>query len=245
MNGGIKYSSNFLHSVNPELERRKNEEKIQDNFDLTSAQILFCGDGRSPAVRINSEVKAIVSAKKKIGVSKKKGEPIYEDELLGIKEIKLTDDDDPNCGHATLLRLHNVWFIFFDFRYNKARSLKHLKAAEEFYETADFAFNNGYWNAFADNLFSATELIVKSTLLSFADRKFVKKTRHKDIKSKYNGFAKLGNVKPTHNKTFNKLYGLRAQARYLKKEVSFSEEEGRELLDIVKEMLENSLNRIK
>lgn len=231
--------------VLPEIQRRKQQGELKGSFDLKAAQILFFGDGRKPIVRINSEVKAIATVKKKAGISRQAGELVYEHELEAINGIKLTEEEDPNCGHAILLRLNNIWYIFFDFRYNKAHSLKCLETAREFYEIAKFAFKQKHLKPFADNLFSAAELIVKSTLLSFPNPKFVKKTSHTDIQMKYNRFAKLGNVKSTYRETFNKLSGLRIDARYLKKEITVTEEEGQKLLDIVKEMLENGFTRIK
>jgi len=58
---------------------------------LRSAQILFFGDGRANEVRINSEVKGVFTAKKKKGITKKEGDPVYEHDLLGITKIKLID----------------------------------------------------------------------------------------------------------------------------------------------------------
>jgi len=44
--------------VLPEIERRKKEGQLEQNYDLTRAQIIFYGDGRTPVVRLNSEVLA-------------------------------------------------------------------------------------------------------------------------------------------------------------------------------------------
>jgi len=226
--------------VTPEVRRRQEIDELARPLDLRAAQIIFFPDGKEPQVRINSEVRAIGKAKLKPGISKKAGEPIFEHEVEGLEEINLTEGDDPNCGHATLIRIADRWIITFDFRYNKALSRKHIETAKEFHESAEFSFNQKNWVSFIDNLFSAAELTAKSILLSMPDRKFSQKARHRDIQTKYNRFADLGNVTPVYRETLNKLYGLRDRARYLKGDVTISEVEARNLLDIVEKMIEDA-----
>ena len=226
--------------VTPEVKRRQETGELDKHLDLRAAQIIFFPDGRKPQLRINSEVKAIGKMKLKTGISKKAGEPIFEHELEGLEEINLTEEDDSDCGHATLLRIGGRWIIAFDFRYNKALSKCHIEAAEQFYKAAEFSLNKKNWLSFIDNLFSAAELLAKSILLSMPDPKFRKKTTHKAIQNRYNRFANLGNVEAVYSKTFNKLSSLRDRARYLKEDISISEEEARRLLVIIKNMMENA-----
>lgn len=231
--------------VTPEIRRRQEAGELQKPLDLRAAQIVFFPNGRKPQVRINSEVRAIGKVKLKAGVSKKAGEPIFEHEVGGLKEIYLTEQDDPDCGHATLLRIADRWIIAFDFRYNKALSGRHIETAKQFYASAKFSFDKKNWVSFIDNLYSATELIAKSILLSMPDPKFRKKATHKAIQMRYNRFADLGNVKAVYRETFNKLYGLRPRARYLKVDISIPEEEARSLLDTVKTMIEDASRRMR
>lgn len=231
--------------VTPEIKRRQETDDLGQSLDLRAAQIIFFPDGRKPQVRVNSEIKAIWDVKLKQGISKKAGEPILDDELEGLGEINLTEEDGLDCGHTTLLRIGDRWIIAFDFRYDKALSKKHIETAEQFYESADFSFNRGNWSSYIDNLFSAAELSVKSILLSMMpDPKFRKKASHNSIRIKYNRFADLGNVEVNHRKTFNKLSGLRDNARYLKEEISISEDEARRYLNVVKNMIEDARRRI-
>lgn len=230
--------------ITPEVQRRQETGELDKPLDLRAAQIIFFPDGKKPVVRINSEVKAIGKVKLKQGISKKAGEDIFEHEVEGLKEINLTENDDPDCAHATLRRIGNSWIIAFDFRYNKALSRKHLEMAKQFCEAAEFSFNQRNWAPFIDNLFSAAELTAKSTLLSMPDSKFREKTGHKGIQMKYNRFADLGNVEPVYRETFNKLSGLRNRARYLKGDITISEDEARNLLDIVEKMVEDAFRQI-
>lgn len=231
----------------PEIKRRQETGELDTPFDLRSAQIIFFPDGRKPHVRINSEVKARLEVKLKPGISKKAGEVIFGHEVEGLKEINLTEEDDPDCGHATLIRTGNSnrWEIAFDFRYNKALSKKHIETAKQFYEAAMFSFNQASWAPFIDNLFSAAELSAKSILLSMSGSEFRKKASHKAIQIRYNRFADLGNVEAIYSATFNKLSGLRDRARYLKGDISVSEDEARGLLDNVGNMIEDASRRIE
>jgi uncharacterized protein (UPF0332 family) len=231
--------------VTPELQRRQNAGELPKPLDLRVAQIIFYPDGRKPQVRINCEVKAIGKVKLKSGISKKVGEPIYEHEVEGLEKINLSEGDDPDCGHATLVRVENRWIIAFDFRYNKALSKKHIETAQQFFESAEFSFKQKNWSPFIDNLFSAAELSVKAILLSMSDPKFRKKATHNAIQTRYNRFADLGNVEAVYKNTFNKLSSLRVRARYLKENFSISEEEARTFLNTIRNMIEDATLRIK
>lgn len=231
--------------VTPDIQRRQNIDELPKPLDLRAAQIIFYPDGRKPQVRINSEVKAIREVKLKNGLSKKAGEPIYAHEIEGLGKINLSEEDDPDCGHATLVRIGNSWTIAFDFRYNKALSKKHIETAQQFFESAEFSFKKKNWSPFIDNLFSASELLVKAILFSKPDPKFMKKATHAAIQTRYNKFADLGNVKVEYKNTFNKLSGLRDRARYLKGNFSISEEEASVFLDTIRNMIGDANLRIK
>jgi uncharacterized protein (UPF0332 family) len=244
-----KFSENLLNQlfelfVLPELRTRKETGKLEDPFNLHRAQVIFYPDGRKTQIRINSEVKAIAYMKLKSGISKNKGDPIYEHEIEGIDPFQLTDEDDPDCGHATLVKIANSWIIAFDFRYNKALAKKHIDTAKQFYESAEFSYKQKNSASCLDNLFSAAELASKAVLLLIPDPKFRKKTTHGGIQLKYNRFADLGNVKPEFREALNKLSGLRVRARY-HGDVPISEEEIQRLLENVKKMITDATNRIE
>lgn len=231
--------------VAPEISRRQRAGELDKSFTLRAAQIIFFPDGKSPQVRINSEIRAIGKVKLKPGISKKVGEDIFEHEVEGLDQVNLTEEDDPDCGHATLVRIGNSWIISFDFRYNKAFSAKHIETARQFWASAESSLKQKNWAPFIDSLFSAAELAVKSVLLSFPDPKFRKKATHKLIQMRYNRFADLGNVQPRYRETFNKLSGLRDCARYLKGPIPISKEEARNLLSTVKEMIDDASRRVE
>jgi len=226
--------------VYPEVEKRQKAGQAEKPLNLRAAQILFFPDGRRPLVRINSEIKAIGSVKIAEGLPKPQpGEPVREDQIESLDEINRPEDDYPDCGHATLIRIRDRWTIAFDFRYNRKLAQKHILAAREFCDSAERCLEHEEWHAFVDNLFSAAELAVKSMFLSMAD-----KTRtHRSISRRFNRYADLGNIQPAHKKTFNKLYGARDAARYLKREVRITKEEARILLDNVRDIIDSASRR--
>jgi len=179
--GSILFKQTMDIWITPEVKRRQEAGKLEVPLNLRAAQVVFCPDTTSTQVRINSEVKAIAQMKLKPGISKKAGEGVFDNEVDGIGHIKLTEEDDPDCGHITLIYFNGEWVLYFDLRYNKAFSMKHVEAAEQFYKAAEFSLNERLWNPFADNLFSAAELAVKSLLLSTPDVDFKKKTSHAAI----------------------------------------------------------------
>lgn len=224
--------------ITPEVMRRQEAAELPRPLDLQAAQIIFYPDRRKPTVRINSEVKVLAKMKLKPGIEKEYGDSVYANELEGLEELMLTEEDDPDSGHVTMLKFNGSWIMAFDFIYNKALAKKTINTAKEFIEAAEFSFSHQNWSAFADNLFSAAELLAKATLLAaWSDPNFREKTNHPAINSRYNRFASLENVNPEHALAFNKLAKLRYPARYAKDEFTLVENEGNILLDSVKSML--------
>jgi hypothetical protein len=191
-----KAFQNFLDIyIRPEIERRQRRGELPDPFEMRSAQIIFPPDGKKPKIRLNSEVRAIAKLHLKTGVVKNAGDPIYENEADGIEELRLTNEDDPNSGHVTMLMIDNKWVLAFDFLYDKALSLKHINTAKQFIEAAERSFEKKHWSPFVDNLFSAAELLAKAKLLGlWSDSKFRINSNHKAVQSRFNQFAHMGNT---------------------------------------------------
>jgi len=223
--------------VKPAISERQAKGELQRPLPLNAAQIIYFPDGRRPLVRINSEIRAISEVKLKKGIGKKSGEPVYENEIEGLESIKLADQDDIDCGHATLIRLNDTWTIAFDFTYNKGLAKKHIETAVQFLEVAETAHARRHWSPFVDNLFSAAELAARAILLAVPEKHFREKPTHKGIHSRFNRFANVGNAKREHRAAFNKLSSLRGRARYLKGELLLNEADATTLLLSIKEMI--------
>lgn len=213
--------------VTPSIKERQSKGELPKSFPLHAAQIIFFPDDRKPLVRLNEEVQANGKIKS----------------IEMFEKMKLVEDQFQDCGHATLLRFNDIWHIAFDFRYNKELSTNHLDTAVEFYELSEVALGKRHWSAFVDNLFSAYELAAKAILLSTPEKEFREKTTHKHIHSRFNRFARLGNIKEDHKDVFNKLSEMRSNARYLKGELNLSDSEAAQMLSTVKEFIDLAKER--
>lgn len=219
--------------VNPEIEKRRKIGKINDNFTLSKIQIVLSLDQRKNKVRLNEQVKAIV--KSKINKPIKKGDSVYESDIDSIENIELTNKDS-NCAHITLLFFKNNWTISFDFRYNKERIKEHIAASKEFYEAAKFNLDNNLLRPFFENAFASAELSAKGILLMLPDKKILFGRDHKDRLSKFENWAKLGNVKSEFNSTLSRLSSLRDSARYIHSD-AYKKENPQIILNTLKEMI--------
>jgi HEPN domain-containing protein len=223
--------------VNPEIKRRQDVGQLPAVFAFRAAQIIFYADGRKPELRIDDEVRALAKLKLKEGIIKKAGDPILASELDGLADVRLTDTDDPDCGHATIVRVGDTMFLAFDFVYNKGLAAKHVKTGDEFLLSAEQSNNLGHRAAFVDNLFSAAELYVKAILLNVGATPGLRtKASHKEIAARFKRFACLGNIDPRHRAAFNSLSRLRGPARYLKGNLSLTPAEASSLLEAVSDL---------
>ena len=114
--------------VKPEIERRKKEGKIIQDFEIDKIQIVIKPEG-IPEVRFNQEVNVTGIVRLIPGVKKTTlGEPVHFNEIQDILDIKMAENENPDYGHLTMILFQKGWKISFDFRTNK-------KSAYERYET--------------------------------------------------------------------------------------------------------------
>jgi uncharacterized protein (UPF0332 family) len=219
--------------VTPEIERRRNSGTIKDGTLITKIQIVFNLDKGKNEIRLNDEIKAIITGKATRDI--KKGEAIYETDLSNIEKIQLTEED-ANCGYITLLLFRSNWIIGFDFRYNNERIKEHIEASKEFYETAIDSLENNRLRAFYENGFASAELSAKGVLLTLPDKKILDGRNHKDRLKKFKDWADLGNVKTEFSTTLSRLSELRDSARYLHSD-KFKDEDSDRIKGILNEMI--------
>lgn len=229
--------------IKPEIQRREQREGLDIPQVLNKIQIIISPDSSSPEVRINDEAKII--AKVKVNRSVEKGEPVRLQDITNITEVQGPPKDDrPNCGHITMWKVKNLWLIGFDFRYNKKLAREHLDTAQQFFAVAKKARDLKLWAPLIENLFACAELAAKSTLMTiFTELKEARS--HRATHSRYNRWYSMGNVEEEEYKdTFNKLYQLRGEARYLDSGNQFSicNDLADEYIDHVDGILQESKN---
>lgn len=229
--------------IKPEIDKRKNEKRIPNDFELRAAQIIFSLDKGWNKVRLNGEVKAKIKCKKKL--QKNKGDLIYENEIeiKNIESIELTEKD-PNSAHITLLRVKNEWIIAFDFRYNKKRIKNHIQAAKEFYDSAKDNLSNKRLRPFFENCFACAELAAKSILLQLPDKKLLFDKDHDSRIKKFQNWTNLGNVNKNYYTLLNRLNKLRPSARYLCS-TEYQKENPTDIINTLNEMINFAENSLK
>jgi hypothetical protein len=187
---------NFFHQVMnlwiaPEIERRKEKGILSTNFAIDKIQILISPEERPAVVRLNNEIKAELTCRLKPGIHKQViGEPVYWKEICDIFDIKLTEEDDPDVVHITMVLFRKGWKVRFDLRNNKRKARELYDSAREFLNSAKRALDNGSMRVFSDNLFSAAELFVTSQLFVMSEYEYVKKPTHAWTQKKYNDLSK-------------------------------------------------------
>lgn len=226
---------------NPEIERRRQLNLIQEPFYLIAGQVVFFCDGKQPIIRLNEEVKATVKIKKNVDITNEN----FWASRNEVKKVLFSDPENLDCGHATMIHFKDGYKLTFDFIYNKHTCNKYLSTAEEFLKSAQFALENNFISAFIDNSFSSMELLAKSKLLLETNKNINGKTNHKAIKAEFNKRYKndLNNIEINYKVVLNKLSLLRNDARYLEKPFTISEEDKKliidSMLDLHKKIKEN------
>ena len=217
----------------PEIEKRKNLNRLSNDFKLRSVQVIFSLDRGWNKVRLNEEVKAI--ARSKVNRPIKKGEAVYENDIDNIEKIELTDDDK-NCAHITLLLFKNSWIVSFDFKYNKNRIKEHISASKEFYESAKDNLEKGRLRPFFECAFASAELSAKAVLLTLPDKNVLYGKNHEDRIKQFKNWTELGNAPKEHSNTLTKLKSLRPSARYLCS-TEYRKESPNRILKTLKDMI--------
>lgn len=213
--------------VGPEIDRRKAEGRLPDDFVLWAAQVLMDVGGSGPVVRLNDEVRAVAQVKTNRPVGR--GELVRSTDVDKIVSIGLTDED-PDSAHVTLWLIGGSWRIAFDFRYNATRVAEHIERAEEFFAAAQANLEAGRLNACADSMFSAAELAAKAMLLAVPDEKYLRSKNHGTVRSDFNRFSRDGWWRKEHAALLNRLGELRVPSRYPGKASPMTAEEASELL---------------
>ena len=212
----------------PELERRVAAGERAPGEPVTTWQVIVFPDDRQPVVRLEDEVRGVAFVETSRDLAD--GEEIPDKGITDLADFLLLDGDHDDAGHLTVLQIADGQGIAFDFRYHSAHAAGLSTRAEEFLFVAEAALDQGYLNAFAENAFSAAELLAKAELISTLDTDVGRSKTHKRVLSSYNRHLKLSNTSPEAAKALNRLADLRPKARYGDGNPGLTESEARDLL---------------
>jgi len=230
--------------LDSEIERRIENGLLKKTDLIRAVHIIICPK-RKTEIRINEEVKLKANLLKKKGVAFEKGDPVFENQIIGIKDVTLMKDVDPNCANVILLNINEYYYIIFDFRYDLEHAQDVVSLARQFITSAEFALQNDQIGPFIDNLYSAAELSIKSIFLTWPHIEPGKKTTHQVIKKMYEEFGELGNVDKVFLDIFDELSSLRPRIRYFEPNYKLPKEDCERLINTVELIIQDSEKRIK
>lgn len=219
----------------PEVDRRRADGRIDDNFQIYRAQVILHPD-RPVEVRLNDEVRGVVRAAVTGPVAA--GQLMTVAELGEVSEVLLTSED-PDAAHVTMLLTSTGWALHVDFRYNATRARALVELADDYLRTARNAWRQGRPAVAMENLYAAVELTARSYLLAFNKRA----KGHGSTNAEFNRFHVMGGVPKAHVELWNTVRQRRPKARYSTeftldpKEMSALLRTAREMVDGVREWL--------
>ena len=199
----------FQIAFAPEIRRRIATAQLDNDFFLTSAQLIQPEESRK-IIRLNEEVRG--TALVRTNRSVRQGEPVFVSDMKNFVAFDL-EDDELDAGHFTLLWTGNGWIATFDFRTGRAKSTSMLIAATQFLDVAKFSAESGHERPSIDNLFSACELVSKAHLILHHNSASKAKS-HRHVKSAINAWRRLGNINDAFVHLFNRMSQARSPARY-------------------------------
>jgi HEPN domain-containing protein len=220
--------------VGPEIERRRSAGLLPPDFELYRAQVIFAMGNEPPEVRLNDEVRGVVTAVAARAIEK--GELVTTADIASVTEV-VRSEDDADSGHITMLLTNGGWTIAFDFRRNASHMERHAGRAAAFAKTAERALADGDLAVFVETLFAAVELIAKGLLLWMPDEALLKSKTHGTVRAKFNQQRALGNVDPQFADILNRLGDLRGSARYVRGQLRLTPAEGAGMIDVARAML--------
>ncbi len=244
-----EFSENFLENMFDLYFDEELEKKGLDRSDFRKGQVFFKGPFSSSqmpdmdagesdvVVNVNEDAKVKMVAKLKPGERVEEGEAIQDNQIEGFEEIIL-DEENEDYGHVTIADLGEHGLVYkFDFRRNRSYRGPLLDAADQFIETAEFAFENKLWRAFVENAFHAAERLMKIDVIEMGREA----EGHGDVQSEYAALVKAGPGNEDLADVYNKLHGkYRFSASYVDpkgdveaKEFEMNEEVAREFLEAI------------
>lgn len=222
--------------VEPELERRRAEGSLPDEFALVAVQVVL-RLGEEPEVRLNDEAQIIGEAEVEPPVERGDRLELSPEQIQSLRPTA----DDPNAAHITMLRASPSspkWKVSFDFRYNAERVAQNLEAAREFLHAAEESLEAGRLRPFVANLFTASERAATGLLVQLPRKAFVESESHSFVKSEFNRWGrKHGLTEPEHVELLNKLYEMRDDARYGGESFELEQSTAKEMLQVADDLV--------
>ncbi len=220
----------------PEIEKRKKEGWLKENFVLKRAIIIFNPRGIT-RIRFNEKVDLIAEAK--INRTINAGEIVYERDIEKINKI-IPKNLPKDCGWLVIIFINQRVIVAFNFLYNLDKIQEFLKASKEFYESAIDNLDKNRLRPFFEECWAVAELLSACNFLSLGQEY---DSHHVNIK-KMKNWVDLGNVEIKFSEILQRLNRSRKIARYLHPG-NLKKENPKGIIEILKEMVDFTEERFK
>lgn len=226
--------------LEPELTRRIEAQNISVG-DPIYGFLVILKDSGPPAVLLNGEVTGEFSVKMVEPRSQEEGDPVAAAEIEEVTDYK-PSPEVASGQYIVGMQYRYGWGITFDFNRIHPDAEPHLMNALGFLETAKDALSKDRMNPFADNAFTAAELLARAELLCAlptAPRIEAAKT-HDQVKATYNLWSHLENTDPRFSRVLNVLGKNRDPAKYGRGHMQLTKEQCADVVDTLEEMAVNT-----
>ncbi|MEU8208643.1 HEPN domain-containing protein [Micromonospora sp. NPDC049044] len=217
--------------VEPELSRRG----LTLERDAITKVVVEIDPGRKhPRVWINDQAQISVQVR----ASKvEEGQSITEADVEEVIAV-LPPDVGPNSGYVCLATIAGARYVTFDFRYNREQASGLIQRAEEFLAVARTCSETAPAVA-CDVAYSAAELTVQASMLLQQQR-----TKNHSYRQEWlDQWVAHANAPSSHAETLRALHRARAAARYADGSLDISDDELKQLLGTVSEMIAYARSR--
>jgi uncharacterized protein (UPF0332 family) len=240
--GAAMFNDVVTRFVDPELERRLEAGTWAPDDPVVLFQVVF-PYGAVPEVRINRGIGGTLMAKATRAVEA--GEEVCPEDFSEVAAYEPADKDR-DVPHITGVLTSIGWHLLFKLGIGHPKRHDYLARAEEFLETARESLCAGRLAAFADNAFSATELLARGELLAYAPTvDLVLDTKdHGLVASTYKLWADLGNTEKRFAKLLKQMSKVRKKGRYLDYPLDLTADAAESLLRSIEEMHAHAAARI-
>jgi hypothetical protein len=222
----------------PEIRERLEAGTLPDDFFLFAAQLIQPREG-GRIIRLNGEVRGrpYLRANRDF----QEGEGLKLEDFEDMEYFDLAEEE-LDSGHFTLFFTGTGWWISFDLRPGRQKSMALLEKALAFLAATRWSTAKDLAEPAIDTLYTACENIAKARLI-LDHQKADEFTSHKATATQINLLARMGNISVAFKNIFNRLAKERNPAKYSTgmsfelpswEDIDVCETFARELLDSVK-----------
>lgn len=239
-----EFAQNTLQSMfdvfwNPEIERRGG---VEATGPLLKALAILPA-GQPAQILLNDEADLVLSVSATGPIER--GDPVYADDLGEVSDLRpLRVDEDAGWVAFSVLP-NGEYMLAFDFRRNRGIGRELLQLAQEYLEVAQGAVVAGHERPAVEAAHACAELVVTS-MMHLTGEAPASRSRSPHAKRQYwlNAHTRLGNAPTRFHKTLVRLGELRPWARYGETKREPASGEIRDLVDVLRGMIEHADARV-